>query len=690
MEYILPFCTFLVSIFALFFAYKSYETAEKNNQKEPKIDIDLSIFDKKFEKIEQQISQNLSQHFKENRTENQEFSSKLQHQNQQSFTYLYEVLHKNFQEIRQEISQKLGGFEQNFSQNFNQNNKIFFENISLFRKEIGGIIHDFERDFLENQRIFKQENALFFENFEKNNTEIAQKNRQEFYTLSQNLQENIQKQQEILEKFGENVEKNHKNLQYELQTNIQNGVEKFGELILQNVLEKIQQNIKEQSQKAEFFAQQTQEYTRNLSLFLQGFEQEFNKTIQEFKELQKEKFTELSQKQSEFTQNTKTAIQDFQHNTQKIAQENKHDITQNLQKSLQNVEDTNRRNAQDFNVLQREKFENLEKKQTELIRNSEEKLEKIRQTLSENIKNLQENNEKKLEEMRITVDEKLHNTLETRLGESFKLVGDRLEQVHKGLGEMQTLATGVGDLKKVLSNVKTKGNLGEYQLEAILEQLLTPDQYAKNVKTNPEKNNLVEFAVKIPHKSEKNQFIWIPIDAKFPTEIYQNLMEAYHNGHLEKVQEYRKDLAKQILGFAKDIKEKYLAPPHTTEFGLMFLPFEGLYAEVLQNVGLFETLQREHKIIIAGATTLSALLNSLQMGFRTLAIEKRSSEVWDILGKVKSEFGKFGDLLDKTHKKLQETTNVIEDASRKSRGIERTLKNVQELPSINTPLMEDM
>jgi DNA recombination protein RmuC len=291
--------------------------------------------------------------------------------------------------------------------------------------------------------------------------------------------------------------------------------------------------------------------------------------------------------------------------------------------------------------------------------------------------------------MRATVDEKLQTTLEKRLGESFKQVSDRLELVHQGLGEMQTLASGVGDLKKVLSNVKSKGVLGEYQLENILDQLLTPSQYARNVKTKAGSNANVEFAIKLPGREDKNTEVWLPVDAKFPTEDFQNLMEAYEMGNIEKIAEHKKLMAARIKLFAKDINEKYIDPPNTTDFALMFLPFEGLYAEVLRIAGLFEDIQRVYKVVITGPTTISAFLNSLQMGFRTLAIEKRSSEVWELLGAIKTEFSNFGSILEKTHKKLQEASNVIDQASTRSRAIERKLKNVQELPKADSMKLID-
>lgn len=311
---------------------------------------------------------------------------------------------------------------------------------------------------------------------------------------------------------------------------------------------------------------------------------------------------------------------------------------------------------------------------------NENKFERLRDSVEGHLKALQQDNQKKLEEMRKTVDEKLHDTLEKRLGESFRLVSNSLEQVHKGLGEMQNLAVGVGDLKKVLSNVKTRGIWGEIQLGNLLEQILTPEQYAKNIATVPQSNERVEFAIKLPGKDEHNNCVWLPIDAKFPQEDYQRLIEAQENGNLEQVETCGKALEVRLKAEAKDISEKYVCVPSTTEFAILFLPIEGLYAEVLRRIGLCEILMNKYKVIIAGPTTLAALLNSLQMGFRTLAIEKRSAEVWNVLSAVKTEFSKFGDLLDRTHKKLQEASNSIDTAARKSRTIERKLKNVEKLP----------
>ena len=330
-------------------------------------------------------------------------------------------------------------------------------------------------------------------------------------------------------------------------------------------------------------------------------------------------------------------------------------------------------------------FDSLVKQLNNTSQTNVSHLENMRNTVEKRLQHLQDDNNKKLEQMRNTVDEKLHATLEKRLGESFKLVSDRLEQVHKGLGEMQTLAHGVGDLKKVLSNVKTRGVWGEIQLENLLDQILTQDQYAKNVKTKKGGTEHVEFAIKLPGKNNDIEDpVWLPIDAKFPQDKYQQLLDAQDAADPQQVILATKALQVQLKLEARHIQEKYIDPPHSTDFGILFLPIEGLYADVLRINGLQEELQRNYRVLIAGPTTLAALLNSLQMGFRTLAVEKRSSEVWSLLGVVKAEFGKFGVVLEKTQKKIQEAGNTMEQAATRTRVIERQLKNVQTLPENNT------
>ena len=331
--------------------------------------------------------------------------------------------------------------------------------------------------------------------------------------------------------------------------------------------------------------------------------------------------------------------------------------------------------------VQKDQLDSFSKQLVALARLNEEKLETMRKTLETQLRALQDENSKKLEQMRATVDEKLQSTLDKRLGESFRQVSERLEQVYRGLGEMRNLATGVGDLKKVLTNVKTRGTWGEIRLSHILEQILTPDQYDVNVVTKKGGNERVEFAVKLPgREADRERIVWMPIDSKFPQEDYQRLMDAQEAADKELAEKHIKNLEMRIKAEARHIKEKYLEPPYTTDFGIMFLPVEGLYAEVLRRPGLCDTLQREYRIVVTGPTTLAALLNSLQMGFRTLAIEKRSSEVWQLLGVVKTEFGKFGDALARTKKKLREAGNTIDKAEVRTRVIARKLKKVQEVP----------
>lgn len=307
----------------------------------------------------------------------------------------------------------------------------------------------------------------------------------------------------------------------------------------------------------------------------------------------------------------------------------------------------------------------------------QQRMAEVRQTLERRLAELQQGNEAKLEQMRATVDEKLHATLETRLGESFRLVSERLEQVHAGLGEMRSLAHGVGDLKRVLGNVKSRGVFGEVQLAAILDELLTPEQYAANVAVRPDSAERVEFAVKLP--GDGGGPVWLPIDAKFPREDYERLLEAQERADAEAAAAAGQALEQRLRLEAKKIAEKYVAPPHSTDFAVLFLPTEGLYAEVLRRPGLFEALQREYRVTLTGPTTLAALLNSLRMGFRTLAIQQRSSDVWKILGAVRTEFGKFGDVLAKTRKKLDEAANVIDNAGVRTRAIQRHLSKVEAL-----------
>jgi DNA recombination protein RmuC len=313
-----------------------------------------------------------------------------------------------------------------------------------------------------------------------------------------------------------------------------------------------------------------------------------------------------------------------------------------------------------------------------LTADNEKRLNEVRATLDAQLRALQTDNAAQLEKMRVIVDEKLQSTLNTRLGESFKLISERLEAVQRGLGEMQSLATGVGDLKRVLSNVKTRGTFGEVQLGALLEQMLTADQYAANVATVPRSNERVEYAIRLPGQ-DRDAPVWLPIDCKFPIEDYQRLLDAQERADAEAAAAAAHALERRVRDEAKTIRAKYVAPPHTTDFAILFLPTEGLYAEVIRRPGLFEVLQREHRVTVAGPTTLTAILNALQMGFRTLAIERRSSEVWQLLGAVKNEFGKFTAILEAAARQVETVRNTLKKAAGKTTTIERRLRNVESL-----------
>jgi DNA recombination protein RmuC len=357
-----------------------------------------------------------------------------------------------------------------------------------------------------------------------------------------------------------------------------------------------------------------------------------------------------------------------------------HSLTQQSTQAMQVQRSQNDTFSQQLGALQKSLNETLMAQLSGLSETNARRMAEVRETLERQLAAMQTSNTAKLEEMRVTVDEKLQSTLHARLGESFKQVADRLEQVHKGLGEMQTLAAGVGDLKHLLTNVKTRGIFGEAQLAALLEQVLVPDQYSAQVSTRPGSKNVVDFAVKLPGKGEDGQPVWLPIDAKFPNEDYERLLDAQARADVVAADAAAKALEARIRLEAKSIGEKYIEPPHTTDFAILFLPTEGLYAEVLRRPGLMEALQRDHRITLAGPTTLLAMLSSLQMGFRTLALEKRSSEVWQVLGAVKTEFGKFGDVLAKVKNQTQTVLNTLDSAEVRSRAMTRALRQVQALP----------
>lgn len=385
-------------------------------------------------------------------------------------------------------------------------------------------------------------------------------------------------------------------------------------------------------------------------------------SLKEFVVEQKTKFDELKTEQKELTARTVDQLE-------KLIKQGKDDnqfMREAMEKAFKEFQLSFDKNVASFNDLQREKFGQLEDKQMKLV----------------------ESTEKKLEEMRSTVDEKLQKTLNERIGKSFELVGKQLESVQNGLGEMKNLAQDVGGLKRVLSNVKMRGGIGEVQLSLLLEQILAPDQYEANVKTKKGSADLVEFAIKLPGRDDNNTTVWLPVDAKFPRDVYEHLQDAYDTADPGQIEAAQKTLYATIRKMAKDVSDKYIDPPNTTDFAIMFLPFEGIYAEVVRKASLLEELQRDYKIVLTGPTTLAAILNSLQMGFRTLAIQKRSGEVWTILGAVKKEFENFGGMLEKAQKNLHTASNQIDEVmGKRTRAIQRKLKSVESLDAAQATLM---
>lgn len=397
---------------------------------------------------------------------------------------------------------------------------------------------------------------------------------------------------------------------------------------------------------------------------------------------------------TEFTRNREELLKTLSDNRLELGQNINQFKSDLVQQFSMNKDDISRQfnafrtSLQDFNTYQTQKFSDLVRQYEQMRQETESKLKEIRETVEKKLETIQQENSTKLEEMRKTVDEKLQTTLENRLSESFKLVSERLEQVHKGLGEMQSLASNVSDLKKVLSNVKQRGILGEIQLGAILENILSPGQYAQNVATKPGSREVVEYVIILPGKDEHNKPVYLPIDSKFPLDAYHHLLDAYENGDSNEIQSRRILLITAIKNAAKDIKEKYIYPPNTTDFAIMFLPFEGLYAEVVRDANLLRELQQTYHIIVAGPSTLAALLNSLQMGFRTLAIEKRSSEVWKLLQAVKTEFANFEKVLTNAKKNIEKAGEEIDKlVGERTRKINAKLKNIEALPEYEAKMI---
>lgn len=449
------------------------------------------------------------------------------------------------------------------------------------------------------------------------------------------------------------------------------------------LLKRISENSTLQIQQLNSFKAALHELSEKLIKHSNDFKQSVSQSFQISSEAS-------SGKQDEFRDKTLQKLDGFETGIKNDAQVNR----QELNNGLKSFENKFSEGIKDFNEQLRIRFSDLNQQQSEANVQAKNSILEIRQTIENQLKAIREDNNLQLNEMRKTVDEKLHDTLEKRLGESFKQVSDRLEQVHKGLGEMQNLAVGVGDLKKVLSNVKTRGILGEYQLGNILEQILSPDQYAVNVATKQGSRENVEYAIKLPGKSDEKT-VWLPIDSKFPIESYQTLLLALEEGNTVTIDATQKQLLKAIESFAKDISGKYIDPPHTTDFAIMFLPIESLYAEVLRHPALFDRLQRTYRITVTGPTTLSALMSSLNMGFRTLAVQKRSSEVWKVLAEVKAEFVKYSEQLATVHKHINSASNTLETLqTTRTKVMERKLRGVEVLElevdgTISAPLLLD-
>jgi len=434
------------------------------------------------------------------------------------------------------------------------------------------------------------------------------------------------------------------------------------------LLKRVVENSSEQNRQLEVFKNALHSLSEYLVKNSNDFKQSVSTSFQASSET-------LNCKQDEFREKTLLKLNEFEESIKNDAKDNR----QELNTGLKSFEESFAQAIKEFDLQLRIKFSDLNKQQLEANQLAQASINDIRVAIEKQLKSIREDNTQQLNEMRKTVDEKLHETLEKRLGESFKLVSERLEQVHKGLGEMQNLAVGVGDLKKVLSNVKTRGILGEYQLGNILEQILSPSQYGTNVATKKGSQANVEYAVKLPGK-EDEKTVWLPIDSKFPLESYQRLVQAIEIGDVDSINQAEKELLKAIERFAKEISTKYIDPPNTTDFAIMFLPIESLYAEVLRHPEMFEKLQRVYHITLTGPTTLSALLNSLHMGFRTLAVQKRSSEVWNVLAEVKTEFVKYADQLERVQKHLNTASNSLESLQKTRTSVmERKLRGVEGL-----------
>ncbi len=516
-----------------------------------------------------------------------------------------------------------------------------------------------ETNMKEDFRINRDENSrISSENRSELNqtlTNFRSEQTETFKNLSENSQNLLQQingtLDERLSSLTLKIEENNRTNREELTKSIAD----FSETN-RLLLDKINNSLKEDSKSSR----------EELTNSLKSFQVTFDQSVKSFNDLQREKFNDLGKKQAELIEKTDTNIKQNRDELSKSMTDFSTANIEQLDKINNQVKDDSRLIREGLSTAFKTFQESVEAKQTTLVLSTNEKLESIRST----------------------VEEKLEKTLSERLGQSFETVGKQLIEVQKGLGEMQTLAQDVGGLKRVLSNVKMRGGIGEVQLEMLLEQILAPEQYQANVKTKVNSNDLVEFAVKLPGKDDNHDQVWLPIDAKFPKDVYEQLLNAYDTSDNVLIEAAQKALDNTIRKMAKDISEKYIDPPHTTDFGIMFLPFEGIYAEVVRKASLLEDLQRNYKIIVTGPTTLAAILNSLQMGFRTLAIQKRSSEVWQVLGAVKKEFENFGGLMQKAQRNIQTGLNQLDDVmGKRTKAIQRQLRGVEALNEIDASII---
>ncbi|MDP2902998.1 MAG: DNA recombination protein RmuC [Methylovulum sp.] len=579
--------------------------------------------------------ESLKQGFSESRKELRDMSSENRKETQDVFKNLQDTLLNRVTE------------------NSNVQNKQF----DLFKTALNGL----SEKLISDSNDFKQTVTASFQS----SSEALNKKQDEFRD----------KTIEKLDGFEESIKNDAKENRKELNEGLKSFEEKFAESIkdfneqlslkFSDLNKQQAENSNVQNKQLDLFKTALNSLSENLMNNSNDFKQTVTASFQSSSEAS-------NKKQDEFRDKTIEKLDGFEESIKNDAKENRKELND----GLKSFENRFSESIKDFNGQLNLKFSDLNKQQVDATTQAKASITEIRDTIEKQLKSIREDNTQQLTEMRKTVDEKLQSTLEKRLGESFKQVSDRLEQVHKGLGEMQTLAIGVGDLKKVLANVKTRGILGEYQLGNILEQILSPEQYSTNVATKQGSQANVEFAVKLPGKSDEKT-VWLPIDSKFPLESYQILLLAYEEAEPAKIDEAQKLLLKVVESFAKDISAKYIDPPHTTDFAIMFLPIESLFAEVLRHPHMFELLQRKYRITITGPTTLSALLNSLHMGFRTLAVQKRSSEVWKVLAEVKTEFTTYSEVLAKVHTQLTTASGTLEKLKdTRTKAMERKLRDV--------------